>query len=272
MSESAEIQNQKLRQKEKLLDEIIPFVSGNPEKIQQVLWTKPIPELEQILAEFKLHDTSIEAAQVRVAQARGEREAERILHQLRMKELHEPQRAKEAEKQLAKDKTTFVQACKQLRIGNNEANFNLIRQNLGEGFSIFQIREMHAANGGTLAPAKEKEVAQWTQEAQDQEVQRTQEELAQAVRQYDRGNPAPLRRIRDKERFKSQAANQQAEARQFESTVQRESNLNFPALPTQFQGQPLDAAFIKKASPETIRFLRKKYGPAQLDLRIRETA
>jgi len=272
MSESAEIQNQKLRQKEKLLDEIIPFVSGNPEKIQEVLWTKSIPELEQILAEFKLHDTAIEEAQDRISQAQAEREAARIVFQISRQQATEPQRVKEAAERLARDKEVFAALCRKHLIANVEANFSLLRNLLGNEFIEHSATQAIASGTVRLAPAKEKEVAQWTQEAQDQEVQRTQEELAEAVRQYDRGNPAPLRRIRNQERIKSQTASQQAEARQFEETVQRESNLNFPALPTQFQGQPLDAAFIRKALPETIRFLRKKFGPANLDQRIRETA
>jgi hypothetical protein len=44
------------------------------------------------------------------------------------------------------DKQTFVAAAKALRLGINEANFLLIRQTLGSGFSLYAIQQALASN------------------------------------------------------------------------------------------------------------------------------
>jgi len=75
----------------------------------------------------------------------GEIRAEQLLHQLRMHEATEPRRKAEAVKQEKQDRRTFADAAKTIRsFAAIEANFNVIRQTLGDGFSVHQIQQMLA--------------------------------------------------------------------------------------------------------------------------------
>src|ERR1700731_2600124 len=132
----------------------------------------------------------------------GEIRAEQLLHQLRMHEAAEPRRKAEAVKQEKQDRRTFAHAAKTIRsFAANEANFNLIRQTLGDGFSVYQIQQMIAANGAILSPSTQQELNEWRQE----EVRARQDYLKQA-------SPEELRHAARTEAAAQREENQRVEA------------------------------------------------------------
>src|SRR5579862_4570875 len=79
---------------------------------------KPEPEPDQAR---KLAETEEQLLRVQ-----AERAADRFLHQLRVAQAQEPQR----QRQLAADRKTFSDAARQYGIGDTEANFRLVRENV----------------------------------------------------------------------------------------------------------------------------------------------
>src|SRR5262249_42763555 len=82
-----------------------------------------------------------------------------------------PQRQKEDELQLAKDRKVFLEACREFQIGTTDANFSLIRSVLGPGFSASQIGQGFRSGTLQVSPARPEEVQQWTREAEEQRLQ-----------------------------------------------------------------------------------------------------
>jgi DNA-binding transcriptional MerR regulator len=199
----------------------------------------------------------------KLIQAQAEREADRILHQLRMQKLREPERKQAAAALLKQDQETFNSAAKVLRsFALNEANFNVIRQTLGENFSIHQIREMLAGNGAMLSPPTQQELDQWNSAAIEQHNEALQ-----------RMDPDQLRaRVRQEAADSRVAQATAAAASQLEAAQKRDAVMGFPALPDTWNGQKLDAAFIKNCSVETQKLLSKRFGSAQLTARLRGAA
>jgi hypothetical protein len=161
--------------------------------------------------------------------------------------------------QLEQDRQTFADACRQLHIGNNEANFGIIRSTLGENLSLYQIQQAIQSGAVRLSPATQQEMAQWAQEA----VEERNEFLLTA-------DNHTLRNIARREGLERAATATKAEAdRQFEASKARDTAIGFPALPETWQGQKLDAAFIRSCNVETQKLLTKRFGSAALDARLR---
>ena len=77
-------------------------------------------------------------------------------------------------------------------------------------------------------------------------------------------------RIAGQEAEQRQQATKQAEAdSRFQASQARDAARGFPLLPESWQGQKLDATFIKTCPADTQRLLTKRFGFAQLDARLR---
>ena len=173
----------------------------------------------------------------------------------------DPKKQVAAQKQqLEADKKVFEDAAKRLELYSiNEANWSVIHSILGPGLSEYQIREAVASGAVRLTPATPSEVQQWRQELAEQR----QDWLVNA-------SPAELRAAAnaEAEQRRVAAAKQQAD-QQLEAAVVRDSVMGFPPLPDTWQGQKLDAAFIKACDVQTHKLLSKRFGSAALDLRLR---
>jgi hypothetical protein len=161
--------------------------------------------------------------------------------------------------QLEQDRETFADACRRFQIGNNEANFGIIRETLGEGFSVYQIQQAVQSGAVRVSSATHHEIGQWAAEA----VETHNDFLLQA----DTSTLKTLAR-REGADTRAAAAQQQAD-RQFEAAKIRDAAIGYPALPGLWRGQKLDAEFIKRADPSTLKFLRQRFGAAAVDARLR---
>jgi hypothetical protein len=129
------------------------------QSLRRVLSTYTTEELKQI-EQAIVSQAESNAAEEELVRIQGEREANRIWHQYETQQAREPQRKAEEKAQLEADRKTFAEAAKNLRsFAVNEANFNVIRQTLGSGFSIYQIQQMLAANAAVLSPPTQQELA-----------------------------------------------------------------------------------------------------------------
>jgi hypothetical protein len=153
----------------------------------------------------------------------------------------------------------FAQACRQFRVSENTANFNLIREVLGTGFDVYGVSQAISSGAVRLSPATQQEIAQWAQEA----VEQRNEFLLTADTQT-------LRNIARREGAERRAAAVQAEAdQQFEVNRVRDAAIGFPRLPDEWRGQKLNSAFIRSCDVETHKLLTKRFGSAALTARLR---
>jgi hypothetical protein len=191
-------------------------------------------------------------------------ETPRLIGQLAVQsaDVLDPKKQVAAQKQqLEADKKVFEDAAKRLELYSiNEANWSVIHSILGPGLSEYQIREAVASGAVRLTPATSSEIQEWRQE------------LAEQRTDYltHHASPAELRAAanQESEQRRLAAAQQQAD-QQLEAAVVRDSAMGFPSLPEDWRGQKLDANFIKMCDIVTHKLLLKRFGSAQLDMRLR---
>jgi hypothetical protein len=191
-------------------------------------------------------------------------ETPRLIQQLVLESsdtLDPKKRAAANKQQLEADKKVFEDTAKRLELYSlNEANWNIVHSTLGPGLSEFQIQNAVDSGAVRLTPATPSEVQQWRQELAEQR----QDWLV------NQASPAELREAanRESEQRRAAAVQQQAD-QQLEAAVVRDSVMGFPPLPEDWRGQKLDANFIKMCDVATHKLLLKRFGSAQLDLRLR---
>src|SRR5215470_18650173 len=139
---------------------------ANRWQLRRMLELKSTQELEEIHREIVL-----EAAEDELTRIRAERDADRVLHKLHMDTIRQPQQQAEEKRQLAKDRETFDQACREYQIASTQASFGLIRSTLGPGFTTRQVGQAFRSGMVEVSPATPEEVQQWAQEAEEQRVQ-----------------------------------------------------------------------------------------------------
>ncbi len=141
----------------------------------------------------------------------------------------------------------------------NEANWSLTKSVLGSGFDQYSLEQAVTSNALRLARASQEELAQYAQDAaevrQEYLRQATPQQLKQAART-------------ETEQRRAAAVQQQAD-QQLQAAVERDAVMGFPSLPETWQGQKLDAGFIRKCDVATQKLLSKRFGSAALDLRLR---
>jgi len=228
------------------------------EEISEKLYRMTKGELETAYQALQIH-----AAQDELLRIQAERAADRALFELDRDRQREPQRRAEAKAQLAQDRQTFAEAAKTLRtFGVTEANFNVTRQTLGAGFSIYEIQQMLAANGAVLSGPTQEEQQEWTrQDIEDHNQRLLNSDLP------------TLRRLAREAGAKAQAPVAPDETQRVRA-AERSDGTNYPPLPDEFRDGngpelPLDAAFVRTCSRDTLRFLFKRYGSAQVEHALR---
>jgi hypothetical protein len=162
--------------------------------------------------------------------------------------------------QLEKDRETFLQACKQLYIGDTDANFQLVREVLGPNFSVHMVQQAVNSGAARVSPATPQKIAAWNKEA-------TEERNDYLV---NRASSSELRAIANRERQQArQTAQQEQSNREIESAKARDAvwGNQFESLPAE-----IDKTAIKKASADQLKRWIRQFGSAAITQRLREAA
>jgi len=173
----------------------------------------------------------------------------------------DPRKQAAAKKQqLEQDRKTFAQAARESELWSDiDANFSLTRSVLGPGFTVYDVRQAVASAKLQLAQATFQEIQQWRNEAaqahQDYLKNASSEELRAAARA-------------ESGQVKKTAAQQQFEfelLRGYERDVIQNGS---SPLPRTWNGQMLDASFIKRCDKQTLAVMMRKHGSAQISARL----
>lgn len=210
----------------------------------------------QVLQANQEQQAVLEAAEEKLIRINAEIDAERALAALHVRQLREPQR----KAQLEQDGKTFAEAARTLRsFAVNEANFNIIRQTLGEGFSVYQIQELIAANGAS--PTLSGPTQQEFDEYQRQDIE------AHNLRLLSADLPT-LRRLTREAGTRIADSRPAMDETQRVRAASRDDGFAYPPLPEEIRvgdrDEVLDAAFIQRADAATLRLLIKRYGSEQV--------
>jgi hypothetical protein len=236
--------------KEILIDDIIQYAQehfGFGTVDRNILESKTIAQLQDILSDAMLQVTA-------------EAEAKKTVAWLALQESRKPQ----FEQQQEADRKTFADAARELRsFGQIEANFNLIRQVLGSGFSVSDIRKAVAAGTVQLSPVTQQELNTWTRE----DIEARNSYLANADVQTLR-----MEAKKEAELNRATATRQEAN-NQLQASLQRNQAARFPPLPeVSHTGEALNGAFFVRLSNTDIGKFKdfiKRYGAAQVTQAIR---
>jgi hypothetical protein len=191
-------------------------------------------------------------------------ETPRLVNQLVLQsaDVLDPKKQRQAASaQAEEDRRIFENTAKRFELYSiNEANWNVIHSTLGPGLSEFQIQNAVDSGAVRLTPATSSEIQEWRQELAEQ----------RADYLTHHASPAELRAAanQESEQRRLAAAQQQAD-QQLEAAIVRDSVMGFPPLPEDWRGQKLDATFIKMCDVATHKLLLKRFGSAQLDMRLR---
>jgi hypothetical protein len=141
-------------------------------------------------------------------------------------------------RQSQRSKATFPSYCRENRISDCEANLRLYL----------------AHDDGGYASATPAELAEWRNQA----IGDYNAALKTAL-------PSELRaEVRSQAQQRRVAEVQELADQRLAEITKRDAAIGYPALPAH-----INAAYIKAAAPDTIRLLIRKYGNAQIDLRLR---
>jgi hypothetical protein len=237
---------------------IVRAVPSGRQELRQKLDRMTKEELEEAYGVIQ-----IQATEEKLLQIQAERAADAALFNLRRQREREPQRKAEAEAQLAQDRQTFTDAAKTLRtFGVNEANFNVIRQTLGEGFSVYAVQQMVAANGAALSPPTQEELDEWTR----------QDIAAHNLRLLSMDLPS-LRKLAREAGARGPVTPPPDETQRIRA-AERNDGVAYPPLPDEIRigdgaEEVLDASFLRRCSKETLRFLIQRYGSDQINEALR---
>lgn len=242
---------------------ILRAAPAEREALHPILEKMSKEELE-MAHEALVAQIQLQAREEEIFRIRADSAADQALHQFRTQKAREPQRLAEEKAQLEKDRATFNEAAKTLRsFGLTEANFNVIRQILGSGFSVYQIQEMLVANGAILSGPSQQELDGWTREAIEIHNSRLKAMDIPTLRKLAREAGA-----------RGPATPQPDETQRIRAATENFYGTAYPQLPDEFRDgngpeQVLNAAFIKKCSKETLRTLIKRYGSDQVTEALR---
>jgi len=220
-------------------------------QLRRTLEMKPTEELEQMHREIVLEETEVEISRVQ-----AERAADRIFHDLHMDKARQPQREAEHKKQLAEDRKTFDQTCRQYHIGGTDANFGLIRSTLGPGFTTFQIGQALRSGAVHVSPATPEEIQQWTREAEEQRVQYLRNADVVTLKNLVR---------QETQQKRERVAQAQLDATQTSAKQRHDLHGYMPLTPeSRHRGNVVDAQYIKRLDAQGLRELIRIYGDFQL--------
>ncbi len=165
--------------------------------------------------------------------------------------------------QAEEDRRTFSEAARKFGLSDNEANFRLVREVLGSGFTSYAIGQAVDFGAIRLAVASQAE-----QEAYRTEFQEQRQDWL-----VNKASPAELREAArsDSEQRHAQAQRQHVQE-QVEARERAEANLGLPALPeTTSDGQKIDCAYLLRLADTNIKqykLLCNRFGFAAVTARI----
>jgi len=150
-----------------------------------------------------------------------------------------------------------------------EANWSVIYNALGPGLDKLSISVVQLPEGPCVL-TEDGETFQLIEASSEQKAQWAYEKAkARELWLKTEASPDELRAAARAEGA-ARAANQQTQAsRDFEAAKVRDSRMGYPPLPEIYLGQPLNAAFIKRASTETLKQLIRRFGSAQITEAVR---
>jgi len=169
-------------------------------------------------------------------------------------------------KQRTKIRQAFSAAAKAVTaqgvadVADNDANFSITCSVLGTNFTIADaVRAL--TNGSITGLAASRNADELRAAYQQKQVEDHNLALINADTQT-------LRKV-----ARQEAANRQTEAEKqvvldMQAQQRRDAAMDFPSLPGTWQGQKLDAAFIRRCDVPTQKLLAKRFGSAQLDARL----
>lgn len=174
--------------------------------------------------------------------------------------MKEKKRKAEAEAALPRDRETFSEATRRFRISPVQANFALIREVLGPGFTLYQLQEAIRSKSIHLAPVSQAELDEWAA----QSIEERNTELFRIAEE----DPAKLRRIVREEAEARRAQQHQQELEAADAARKaRDIARGYPPLPPE-----ISKDVIKQASTERLKDLIRKYGNDALTNRLRDLA
>jgi hypothetical protein len=152
--------------------------------------------------------------------------------------------------QNAADRDTFNRCASLYGYSPNQANFGLLHDALGAGFSQYDIETATSTNHVSLAPPTKDELSRWNLE----DIEQHNQALLNA-------STTELKKIAKQESEQNRADEQikQAQAH-LDLQQQRESTMGFPAMPSDITRKRILAA-----TPSEIKYWSRRYGRFQLN-------
>jgi hypothetical protein len=237
--------------KKEIIDSILVLAPNKADK--KILESRNKEELLNILEEAvsAFEDEQAE----RLATVHAERDAERLLHERRMREASEPQRRAQAKA----DRKTFAAAARRYGLADNEANFRLAQELLGPAFNEYQVGEIQP---GTLSPASLEQIAEYQQEAQ-----------AQYQAYLQQASPTELR---EAAKYETEQRRVQFQREQQTAAIaareKADAAFGFDPLPSHnSEGHVIDRAYLLRLADSDIKKYRlfcSRYGSANITARL----
>lgn len=248
--------------KEQLIGEIIKYMEhwdrGDADD-RKVLESSSIADLQIILNDSRTKFR--EQQEEEIIQLRAKSSAAQAMAELSKKEFQETRRpqfeAQQRESEAA-DRKTFAQAAKKLQFSICDANFSLIRQVCGSGFTIQNIEDQYLRLGVgiELIRATTAELNKWSSE----DVEARNQYLKSA-------DPETLRREAQAEAVTNrETAALTAFEAELLAGLRRDAHL--PRLPEYWGDKRLDKNFIRQASKDTLRVIFQRHGSSRLTARL----
>jgi hypothetical protein len=224
----------------------------------KVLATHTVESLNGILLQCERDEVATMAESALCS--RAEAEASRAILEMNRRADDEPRR----QRQEIADRKVFEDAARECGFSaKSQGNWHLLRQILGEGFTVYTIQQLIAGQSEMLSAPTSEELQTWNQER------------IAARNEFLRNTDGTTLRREARAEIEQARQQQQEEqaAREDAARKQRDAG-RFPPLPEMFRGKRLDAAFIRAADKETLRILIKSWGSAQVTdaLRTRNSA
>jgi hypothetical protein len=235
---------------------------GERERLSEKLYAMTKEQLEEAYRVLQIQ-AKIQANEEEYLRIEVERAADRIIHQLEMDEFRAPQRKAEAERQEKLDRETFKQAARSLKsFGVTDANLSVTRSTLGPNFTVYSIQQALASNTLNLSPPTQEEVNEWARadiEAYNLKLLSLDTLTLRKLAREAGARGIPVSPLDETQRIRQ---------------AERAEGIAYLPLPDEFRDgngpeEALDAAFIRKCSPETYRLLLRRYGSLQIDEALR---
>jgi hypothetical protein len=257
----------------RLTEEILSHVySHQHSAVRRELEKRTLAHLEETLATvLKEARENLAKSESALENERAQRSAEKAAFDLQH---NKPQRDAATKEQTEQDRLTFELSARTLRsFGQTDANLSMIKDSLGAGFSLEQVKAFCETNGNLLSPPSVHERNSW-------EFSDAQERKAAEAQRVVMLKNMPHEQLREEVRKTGQQAHQQSQIAHVQQQVQameEKCSGQFPDIPSHnADGQALDSSYFIKLSNSPYgtepyllwkRFIRK-HGFANMTARL----